>query len=94
MLYPQTIGLGCWTLCGKAIRHMLIALWGMWIRSTGSIWIYHPRIAITILPGRSGLDVSRFCTDGADPIMNGQGNELRAIVGTNEGGNAAQDTLF
>ena len=37
--------------------------------------------AITILPGRSGLDASRFCTDGADPVTNGLGDELRAIVG-------------
>src|SRR5690606_39684701 len=39
-------------------------------------------LAITILPGRSGLDVSRFCTDGADPVPNGLGDELRAIAPT------------
>src|SRR5690606_22376675 len=48
-------------------------------------------LAITILPGRSGLDVSRFCPDGADPVPNGLGDELRAIVGADEGWHASND---
>lgn len=48
-------------------------------------------LAIAILPRRSGLDISRFRPNGADPIPNGQGDKFQAIVGTNEGGNAKQD---
>ena len=50
-------------------------------------------LAIPILPRRSGsgLNVSRHCPDGADPVPNGQGYELWAVVGTDEGGNAPQD---
>ena len=46
---------------------------------------------IAVLPGRAWLDVSGFGADGSDPIPDGFGNELRAIVGPNVGWYAAQD---
>ena len=47
--------------------------------------------ATAILPKRSGLDVNRFGSDGSDPVPNGQGDDLRAVVGADEGGHASND---
>jgi len=37
--------------------------------------------AIAILPGGSGLDVGRLCSDGGNPVPDGLGDELRSVVG-------------
>lgn len=37
---------------------------------------------VTILPWRSGLDVERLHTDPAQPVADGMGGKLRAIVGS------------
>jgi hypothetical protein len=44
-----------------------------------------------ILPRAAGSDVGSLRADGGDPLLHGFGEELRAIVGTNVGGNAPQD---
>ena len=57
-------------------------------------FIPHSRVeafAISVLPRRSWLDVGRLCADGRNPVPDGLGYELRAIVGANVGGNAVQD---
>jgi len=44
-----------------------------------------------ILPRAAGHDVSGLCTDSADPLLHGLGDELRTVVGTDVLGNPAQD---
>jgi hypothetical protein len=44
-----------------------------------------------VLPRTAGPDVSGLRADGADPFLHRLGKELRAVVGTNVFGNAAQD---
>lgn len=44
-----------------------------------------------VLPRTARRDVGGLCSDGADPLLHRLGNELRAIIGTDMRGNAAQD---
>src|SRR3981081_3099160 len=44
-----------------------------------------------VLPRTARRDVGGLCSDGADPLLHRLGNELRAIIGTDMPGNAAQD---
>src|SRR5204862_7002120 len=44
-----------------------------------------------VLPRAAGGDVSGLRPDGADPLLHRCGDELRAIVGTDVLGDAAQD---
>src|SRR5262249_1782624 len=44
-----------------------------------------------VLPGAAGRDVGRLCPDGADPLLDRLGNELRAVIGTDMPRNAAKD---
>src|SRR5262245_28555695 len=44
-----------------------------------------------VLPRTAWRDVGGLCSDGADPLLYRLGNELRAIIGTDMPGNAAQD---
>ena len=47
--------------------------------------------AVSVLPGRSRLNVSRLGSHGFDPISDGLSNELRAIIRLNVGWHAPQD---
>src|SRR5439155_14844776 len=44
-----------------------------------------------VLPWTARRDVGGVCSDGTDPLLHRLGNELRAIIGTDMSGNAAQD---
>ena len=44
-----------------------------------------------VLPRTAWRDVGGLCSDGADPLLYRLSNELRAIIGTDVPGNAAQD---
>src|SRR3989440_12881346 len=44
-----------------------------------------------VLPWTARRDVGGVCSDGTDPLLHRLGNELRAIIGTDMPGNAAQD---
>ena len=48
-------------------------------------------LAVAVFPGAAGLDVSRAGADGGDPVPEGLGDELRAVVGTDVCWDAAQD---
>ena len=59
--------------------------------------VAQPRVEaldVAILPGRSGLDEGGPGADRGDPSPDGPGNELRALVGTDVGRDAAQDEEF
>src|SRR5947208_3390441 len=43
-----------------------------------------------VLPWTARGDVGGLCADGADPILHGLGDKLRAVVGTDVLGNPAQ----
>lgn len=44
-----------------------------------------------VLPRTAWRDVGGLCSDSADPLLHRLGNKLRAIIGTDMPGNAAQD---
>jgi len=44
-----------------------------------------------VLPRTAGCDVSGLCSNGCNPLLHGFGEELRAVVGTNVLGDAAQN---
>ena len=46
---------------------------------------------IAVLPGAAGRDEGGLCADGADPVANALGDELRAIIRADEARRAAQD---
>ena len=48
-------------------------------------------LAISVLPWRTGLDVGRSGANGGDPVPHRLCDELRAVVGSNERRNTAQD---
>src|SRR6187402_1800935 len=48
-------------------------------------------LAIAVLPGTAGHDVGRAGPDSGNPLAHRLCNELRAVVGTNVAGHAAQD---
>ena len=57
-------------------------------------FITQPRIETldkAVFPRAAGRDVGGLRTDRSDPFLHGYGEELRAVVGTNVGGNAPQD---
>lgn len=47
--------------------------------------------AISVLRRRPWLDVSRLCANSLDPVLHGLSNEFRAVSGTNERWQAAQN---
>ena len=46
---------------------------------------------VAVLPGAARRDVGGLCADRSDPFLHSLGDELRAIVGTDVAGHAAQD---
>lgn len=40
-------------------------------------------LALSVFPRANGFDASRLCSDSVDPLPDGFGDELRAVVGPN-----------